>query len=368
MIKNKICAKWFFSANPSLWFVLLYLIFMGLVILIFFDRFNFTGSNLFTLIWTYFAVFIVHSIINWKRFRILWRQNECKDILTSYIHMTYQYLPYLLIAVVYEHIFIYRDAFSEKFPLVDTTFMKIDEFIFNTQPTMWLEKFLHPIAVDYFMVAYALFIVYPYFYLVYLYQKNQLPVFQKAMLAQILSLFVALTMFITLPAKGPRYTFKVNQDNSASEVKLPTYTKPLQGVQIDLLNRWTGKQSLFELQYDMWNQIERVKTDCMPSMHTCLCLIVLIYAIRYRNFFKWKRLSMWFWIVGNVSLIFSTVYLRYHWVIDVIAGVALAIIVYYLTEYLYKIWLRKRTECGLTSTEVPWLVKADSLKGSALSS
>lgn len=358
------CKKWFFTGNPSLWFVLGYILMMGLIILLFFERFNFEGSNLFTLMWTYLTLIIVYSIINFKRYHLFWINNQKSEIAKSYLHATSQYTPYLLIAVVYEHIFIYRDVFSDQFQLIDLTLMKIDELILGVQPTIWLEKFLHPLAVDYFMVAYALFLVYPYVYLVYLYQKNQLLVFHKAMLAQVFSLFVALTLFVTLPAKGPRYTFSVNNDDSnmgGLAQTLPSYNQPLQGINNDFIMDLTGKPSLFQFQYDLWNQIERVKTDCMPSMHTCLCLIVLIYAVRYRNLFKWKKLSMIFWIVGNGSLFFSTVYLRYHWVIDVIAGAVLAVAVYYLTEYFYSWWLRRRADCGLGSPSVPWLNKAAEL-------
>lgn len=354
--------KRFFEANPSLWFVLAYILIMLTVMLINLDRFNFEEANLFTLIWTYLTLLIVHTLINFPRYRLFWNNHMKEQILSSYLHATYQYGPYLLMAVIYDHIILYVKAFSDIFPLIDEKLMYMDEALFGVQPTLWLEKFLHPLAVDYFMVAYALFLVYPYFYLFYLYQKNQLPVFHRAMLAQILSLFVALTMFITLPAKGPRHIFEAANHHEYANQNLPEYTIPLQGIHSDFLLRYTGKASLFQLQYDMWNQIERVKTDCMPSMHTSLCLIVLIYAIRYRHLFKWKKVSLAFWIIGNLSLFFSTVYLRYHWVVDVIAGALLAVIVYYLTEYLYAKWLQSRDQYGLSDPQVSWLLQADQLQ------
>jgi len=304
------------------------------------------------------ALLIIHSLLNSKRYFLLWKYNK-SGIFKSYIHASYQYAPYLLIAVVYEHIFLYRDAFSHEFQLMDQTFMQWDALLFGIQPTIWLEKFLHPVVVEYFMFAYVLFIVYPYFYLVYLYQKNKLPVFHKAMLAQVISLFVALTFFITLPAKGPRATIELDKPTLQINSDIPTYTKPLEGIQLNFLEEWTSKPSFFQLQYDMWNQIERIKTDCMPSMHTCLCLIVLFYAVRYRRYFKYKKISMWFWLVGNISLIFSTVYLRYHWVVDVIGGVVLAVIAYYLTEIFYKFWIKKRLSNNLSKPQVEWLQRVD---------
>jgi membrane-associated phospholipid phosphatase len=355
---------WFLNANPSLWFVLVYMAVMSFIVFVFRDRFNFEGFNLFTFIWTYLALIIVHTLLNSKRYVLLWRYNKY-EIIKSYLHATYQYAPYFLIAIVYEHIFLYRDAFSHSFQLMDKTFMQWDSAMFGVQPTIWLEKLLHPIAVEYFMLAYVLFIVYPYFYLVYLYQKNKLFVFHKAMLAQVISLIFALTCFITLPAMGPRATIKVDNLKHQNNSEMLYYSKSLKGVQIDFLKEWTGKPSLFQLQYDMWNQIERIKTDCMPSMHTCLCLIVLFYAVRYRRFFKYRKTSMWFWLIGNISLIFSTVYLRYHWVVDVIAGIVLAVIAYYLTEIFYKYWLKRRSKNNLIEPQVKWLQSVDALRGAS---
>ncbi|MEJ2544126.1 MAG: phosphatase PAP2 family protein [Calditrichaceae bacterium] len=365
MIKkwNLFNKRWFLNANPSLWFVLVYMGVMSLVILVFWDRFNFKGVSLFTFIWTYLALLIVHTFLNSKRYLLLWHYNK-SEIFKSYLHASYQYAPYLLIAVVYEHIFLYRDAFSQEFQLMDFTFMHWDAVLFGVQPTIWLEKLLHPVAVEYFMFAYVLFIVYPYFYLVYLYQKNKLPVFHKAMLAQVLSLFIALTCFITLPAKGPRVTIGINNSEQQINSDTPSYTQALKGVEFDFLEDWTGKPSFFQLQYDMWNQIERIKTDCMPSMHTCLCLIVLFYAVKYRRYFKYRKTAMWFWLVGNISLIVSTVYLRYHWVVDVIFGIILAIIAYYLTELFYKYWLKKRSDNKLFEPQVEWLKRVETLRAS----
>jgi membrane-associated phospholipid phosphatase len=41
-------------------------------------------------------------------------------------------------------------------------------------------------------------------------------------------------------------------------------------------------------------------------------------------------------------LIFSTVYCRYHYVVDIIAGLALTVITVLIGEWSYAWWLRKR--------------------------
>lgn len=62
----------------------------------------------------------------------------------------------------------------------------------------------------------------------------------------------------------------------------------------------------------------RVTWDCFPSMHTC-CTVLLGWA-------AWRHSRRLFWVVLPMmaSIPFACVYLRYHYVVDVIAGLALA--------------------------------------------
>ena len=61
----------------------------------------------------------------------------------------------------------------------------------------------------------------------------------------------------------------------------------------------------------------RVPRDCFPSLHTAVSLTLLWGA--YRN----VRRLFWVLLPIVISIPFACVYLRYHYVIDVIAGVAL---------------------------------------------
>jgi membrane-associated phospholipid phosphatase len=72
--------------------------------------------------------------------------------------------------------------------------------------------------------------------------------------------------------------------------------------------------------------------DCFPSGHTMLSLLTAWMAWRCRSRFRWP-------ITVLASLIvLATVYLRYHWVIDVIAGVALAVLLVWLLPRAYRLW------------------------------
>jgi membrane-associated phospholipid phosphatase len=69
---------------------------------------------------------------------------------------------------------------------------------------------------------------------------------------------------------------------------------------------------------DTLNALEKNKTDAFPSGHTAVSLMCLYYA------WKMRENKLFAVLIPVVTgLLISTVYLRYHYVIDVIAGIAL---------------------------------------------
>jgi membrane-associated phospholipid phosphatase len=273
-------------------------------------------------------------------------------------YITLMYLPYLLIVIIYENLILFNEAFSIGLRLIDFSLMQIDAALFGIQPTIWLQYFINPVAVEYFMMAYNLFFIYPFFYLIYLLQKNETDLFNKVLLAQIIAVIVSLTSFLLFPAIGPRFTLDPASVHAFNNSIL--YSQKLEGIVIPFLNSDT---TFYSVQVDMWNNIERINTDCFPSLHTCLCLLCLIYALKYRRIFKYTRLAVWFWTIGVTSLVISTVYLRYHWVIDVIAGTILAIVVFFISEITYQSWHNLRMKHGLISPGAPWVQNEANLSG-----
>ena len=75
--------------------------------------------------------------------------------------------------------------------------------------------------------------------------------------------------------------------------------------------------------------------DAFPSLHTAVTLLTLIFA------FKYIRWQFWVLLPFCVGLLLATVYLRQHYVIDLFAGVILAIIAYYTIPPLDKWWQGK---------------------------
>ena len=133
-----------------------------------------------------------------------------------------------------------------------------------------------------------------------LYLKKEKTPFQKSVFILTLGYILSYLGYFTIPAIGPRFTIH--------------HIVPLQGIFI--------REKLHEIIYAM----ESCPRDCFPSGHTEIPLIVLWLAYRF------KRGLFRVYLPIVIGMIFSTVYLRYHYVIDVIAGMALAGIVILLAR------------------------------------
>jgi membrane-associated phospholipid phosphatase len=70
----------------------------------------------------------------------------------------------------------------------------------------------------------------------------------------------------------------------------------------------------------------RVLRDCFPSLHSAASLILL--------WSSWRHARLLFAVLAPIvlSIPIACVYLRYHWVTDVLAGIALVGIVAWLTQ------------------------------------
>ncbi|MDP7035096.1 MAG: phosphatase PAP2 family protein, partial [Planctomycetota bacterium] len=126
-------------------------------------------------------------------------------------------------------------------------------------------------------------------------------------------------LYILVPATGPRF----NQ----------IFQTPLHGLAVGDFFMW------------LLNQLENIKRDCYPSGHTMTTLIVLIYAFRYA-----RHTVVAFGIITSL-LIFSTVYLRYHYLVDVLAGAAGAVLMVLLGPIVCRVWYGRsyRTNSGLSA-------------------
>ena len=83
------------------------------------------------------------------------------------------------------------------------------------------------------------------------------------------------------------------------------------------------------------NELEHTKFDVFPSGHTMIAAAVLLVAFRRARDVFWALLPI------ALCLIASTVYCRYHYVVDVLAGLILACAAVPIGDRIYDLWMAR---------------------------
>jgi membrane-associated phospholipid phosphatase len=274
------------------------------------------GLTLLFLIGLFFVVlFFRHQIPLWRS--LLWRyalgagvllvlkwcsDREVGGRVGRFIN---DFSPILYIILIYQSL---GDLSQHLRPDVDPQLIRIDFLLFGVHPTVWMERWIVPWLTGVLSVAYLSYFFLPARLVHTLYVKNSGRDFDLAVFVLLLGWYLSFVGYMFFPAIGPRYTLAHLQ------------SVPLNG----------GFIADFVSQ--LINFVEGNKRDCMPSGHTAIALLVLFLSYRY------ARLLFYLFcpIVG--ALILSTVYLRYHYVIDIFAGAALAVGCCIIGPRLYRWW------------------------------
>ncbi|PIV23255.1 MAG: hypothetical protein COZ69_07455 [Deltaproteobacteria bacterium CG_4_8_14_3_um_filter_45_9] len=217
----------------------------------------------------------------------------------------HHFSPILFVILIYESLgnliqYLQRD--------IDPTLIQIDFFIFGVQPTLWMEQWIVPWFTDVMSLAYLSYYFIPIVLIAVLYLKDRMMEFDRAIFVLAFGYYVSFIGYILFPAIGPRYALT------------HLYSVPLEG------------SFLTDFVRDILNALEHNKRDCMPSGHTQIVLIALYLAHRY------EKVLFYIFLPIICALILSTVYLRYHYTIDIFAGVMLAIGCMIIGPRLYRWW------------------------------
>jgi membrane-associated phospholipid phosphatase len=74
--------------------------------------------------------------------------------------------------------------------------------------------------------------------------------------------------------------------------------------------------------------------DCFPSLHTAHTTVVLVFA------WRWSRAAFFLYLPIAIGLYVSTIYLRMHYAVDVLAGFVTAALAVALGTRLERWWYR----------------------------
>jgi membrane-associated phospholipid phosphatase len=195
----------------------------------------------------------------------------------------------------------------------DIYLSKIDAVMLGNQASFLLEPWINPWATDFFNLIYFSYIFSLPAVALYLYLKKSEGMFRRVMMGYLTLMLLGITSYLLVPAIGPGSFFA------------DRYHHDLQG---HVISRGVN--------YIIW--AGRVGYDCFPSLHVGIPVLLSLYL---RNYCRWLFIPA----LGYVALmVCATVYLRYHYLIDVIAAFAFAPAAYWLNDFLLAKWPGERIQ------------------------
>ncbi|HDZ61976.1 MAG TPA: phosphatase PAP2 family protein [Nitrospirae bacterium] len=231
------------------------------------------------------------------------------SILTFIHNVAYPYLVIVLVFNTLGGLIKYINPVS-----YDHILIRLDYLIFGAHPTIALERFVSPIITELLQYAYISYYFLPIILATALIIKKKDAELDRAIFLVALCFFLSYIGYIFIPAIGPRFTMNHIQSFD------------LHGVLFrDIID-------------STLNALEGLKRDAFPSGHTAVSLVVLYIAYRFeRNLFL-------VFLPFVLALMFSTVYLRYHYAVDTFAGVLLAVFTVIVGERIYNKWEKKQKQ------------------------
>jgi membrane-associated phospholipid phosphatase len=229
------------------------------------------------------------------------------------------WFPFLLLSACYYSL--YNNLVLRVDPhLADPTLAKIDAWILGNQASFLLEPYLRPWLTDFLYFIYFSHVVFFPSVALYFYLKKEEQAFRRIMMGFLTIMLLGITSYILVPAVGPEAYFA------------DQYTRNLTG---HILSR--------DVAYII--SVGRVSYDCFPSLHVGIPLLLSFYLRDYRR-------KAFIPVLVYVALMCcATIYLRYHYFIDVVAAFAYAPAAYFLNDFLLSRWPGERILSAKLQTE-----------------
>ena len=182
----------------------------------------------------------------------------------------------------------------------------LDFSIWHANPTVWLERIQTPGFTELVQAAYTLFV--PAVLLVpwLLWRSGRFREFRYCAFLIALGFLVSYVGYLVVPARGPRFLLDSLQH------------KPLEGL-------W-----LFHWMRTVLDQLESAHYDCFPSGHVELTVLAWWMSRQIS-----KQLG-WVYFAYTFCIVFATVYLRYHYTVDLLAGALTAATLIAVAPAMYR--------------------------------
>ncbi|MBP7864426.1 MAG: phosphatase PAP2 family protein [Acidobacteria bacterium] len=167
-----------------------------------------------------------------------------------------------------------------------------DLALFGAHPSVALQATHHPVLTEALQLVYSSFYFIPVTIGLALFLRGRTGDYDQFVFLVCYGFCLSYLGYFLLPAISPSFGLHGH------------YAFPLEGV-------W-AYGGLSALQ----TRLESIHRDCFPSGHTMMTLVFLHFA--------WRKTRKLFYVLlpVGIALIFSTLYLRYHYAVDLVAGLA----------------------------------------------
>jgi membrane-associated phospholipid phosphatase len=203
-------------------------------------------------------------------------------------------LPFVLCVAVYTNL---HDTIRFVNPHdIDPYLAAAEQWVFGGQPVVWAEQFITPGRTDLFSAFYAAFVLVAPSVVVVLWLSGRRREAREALLATIVCFYTGYILYVIFPATPPRLYLAAH-----GYFHVTLKGGPLTNLQ----------QAMIEM------MPKHASRAAFPSLHSAVSCLSLYFAWRYARWF------FPFLLLVVAMLLVSTVYLRHHYVLDLVAGAAL---------------------------------------------
>jgi membrane-associated phospholipid phosphatase len=251
-----------------------------------------------TLILLYLFLFLVQFIL--ARASGLSKRSRTMDMTKSVI------FPVAAVLIIFDSLELIVHSINPKD--IDPFLIRLDYLIFRGYPTVMLESVQHPLLTDLLQVAYSTYYFLPVSFGLILKLQGREEAFDRSVFLILLCFYLSYVGYMLFPALGPRHVMHHLQSREMEGLFL---AEPIQRT---------------------LNSLEGIKRDAFPSGHTAVALVVSVLAYRFHKGY--------FLVTAPIIalLVFSTVYCRYHYVVDVLGGIFLTLITFFIGDRYYDYW------------------------------
>lgn len=226
---------------------------------------------------------------------------------------------YGIAAILYIFKQVYIIGFSIKPMDWDPVFMRMDFAIFGLNPTQWAFGFENSFLTEFLQLVYAYYYPMIVVFGIELYVWHRYKEFKYTIFILFFSFYISYIIYLLIPANGPRFHlhdfFSINSQMPG--VFLTEYIRTF-------LN--FGES----IPPGVLNPQDYVQRDAMPSLHT-----ITAFLITYLSW-KFRSKSFYFYLPYFICMVVATIYLRYHYVVDILGGMIICVFTIFIGYMVYR--------------------------------